>query len=153
MNYRLFKPLVMFFSMTNSLATFQTIMNNIFWDLITKSIIIIYLDNILIFTQILKEYHKIVYRVLEVLAEHKLFLHSEKCEFDKLYIEYLDLVILENQVEIDSMKVTRVHNQPILTTYIDLQVFLRFTHFYSRFIYSFSEIAYSLFNVTISTST
>lgn len=84
--------------MTNSLATFQTIIYNIFWDLVIKSIIIVYLDNILIFTWILKEYYKIVYRVLEVLAKHK------------LYIEYLDLVISENQVEIDFMKVTGVHN-------------------------------------------
>ena len=98
MNHRLFKLLVMFFSMTNSLATFQTIIYNIFWDLVIKSIIIVYLDNILIFTWILKEYYKIVYRVLEVLAKHK------------LYIEYLDLVISENQVEIDFMKVTGVHN-------------------------------------------
>ena len=84
--------------MTNSLATFQTIIYNIFWDLVIKSIIIVYLDNILIFTWILKEYYKIVYRVLEVLAKHK------------LYIEYLDLVISENQVEIDFMKATGVHN-------------------------------------------
>ena len=84
--------------MTNSLTTFQTIINNIFWDLVTESIIIVYLDNILIFTWILKEYYKIVYRVLEVLAKHK------------LYIEYLDLVISENQVEIDFMKATGVHN-------------------------------------------
>ena len=84
--------------MTNSLATFQTIIYNIFWDLVIKSIIIVYFDNILIFTWILKEYYKIVYRVLEVLAKHK------------LYIEYLDLVISENQVEIDFMKVTGVHN-------------------------------------------
>ena len=67
-------------------------------DLVIESIIIVYLDNILIFTWILKEYYKIVYRVLEVLAKHK------------LYIEYLDLVISENQVEIDFMKATGVHN-------------------------------------------
>ena len=84
--------------MTNSLATFQTIIYNIFWDLVIKSIIIVYFDNILIFTWILKEYYKIVYRVLEVLAKHK------------LYIKYLDLAISENQVEIDFMKVTGVHN-------------------------------------------
>jgi len=67
-------------------------------DLVIESIIIVYLDNILIFTWILKEYYKIVYRVLEVLAKHK------------LYIEYLDLVISENQVEIDFIKATGVHN-------------------------------------------
>ena len=44
---------------------------------------IVYLNNILIFTQILKEYHKVVQRVLEILAKYKLFLCLEKCEFDK----------------------------------------------------------------------
>jgi len=59
----------MFFSMTNSPATFQTMMNNIFWDFIAEGIIIVYLDVILIFTQTLKEYYRVVCRVMEVLAE------------------------------------------------------------------------------------
>jgi len=57
---------------------------------------IVYLDNILIFTQILEKYHKAVCRVLGVLTEHKQSLHPEKCEFDKIYIRYLGLVILED---------------------------------------------------------
>jgi len=51
-------------------------MNNIFQDLIVESIMIVYLNDILIFTWMLKEYYKVVYRVLEVLAEHKLFFYS-----------------------------------------------------------------------------
>ena len=58
------------FGMTNSYTIFQTTMNNIFRDLITKEIIIVYLDDILIFTWILEDYHKIVCKILEVLAEH-----------------------------------------------------------------------------------
>ena len=50
MNHGLFKPLAMFFDITNSLATLQTMMKNIFQNLIAKDIIIVYLDNILIFT-------------------------------------------------------------------------------------------------------
>ena len=85
----------MFFGIINSPTIFQTMINNIFWNLITKSIIIVYFDNILIFTQTLEEYSKAVCRVLEVLAEYKLFFYLEKYEFDRFYIEYLDLVILE----------------------------------------------------------
>ena len=59
-------------------------MNNIFQDFITKSIMIVYLDKILM---TLEEHHKIVCRVLEVLAEHKLFLYSKKYKFNKLYIK------------------------------------------------------------------
>jgi len=81
--------------------------NNIFWDLITECIIIVYLDDILIFTQILKEHHKVVHRVLKVLAKHKMFLYLETYKFDKSYIEYLGLVISEDQVKIDLVKVTK----------------------------------------------
>ena len=69
--------------MTNSLVTFQTIMNDIFYNLISKEIIIVYLNNILIFTKTLEEYYKAVFRVLEVLFKHKLFLHPIKYEFGK----------------------------------------------------------------------
>ena len=55
-----------------------------------------YLDNILIFTQMSEEYHKVVCRVLEVLAEHNLFLYPKKHEFEKWCIEYLGLDILED---------------------------------------------------------
>jgi len=100
----------MFFGMTNSPAIFQTIMNNIFRTLIAKGIIVVYLDNILIFTETEKEHERAVWRVLEVLVEHKLFLCLEKYKFHWKRIEYLGLVISENKVEIDPVKVAGVHN-------------------------------------------
>jgi len=48
-----------------------------------ERIVVVYLDNILIFTQTLEEYARAVQRVLEILAEYKLFLHPEKCEFEQ----------------------------------------------------------------------
>jgi len=66
-NRGLFEPLVMFFGMTNSPATFQTIMNDIFWDLIAEGIMVVYLDNILIFTRTKEEHAKAIRRVLQVL--------------------------------------------------------------------------------------
>jgi len=95
-NRGLFEPLVMFFGMTNSPATFQTMMNDIFRTLIAKGIVVVYLDDILIFTRMEEEHEQAVWRVLEVLAEHKLFLCLEKCEFHWKEIEYLRLVISEN---------------------------------------------------------
>jgi len=59
-NRGLFELLVMFFGMTNSPATFQTMMNNIFWDLIAEGIIVVYLDNILIFTRMEEEHTKAI---------------------------------------------------------------------------------------------
>ena len=91
-NRGLFKPLVMFFGMTNSPATFQTIMNNIFRNLIAEGIVVVYLDDILIFTKTEEEHVQVVRQVLQVLKENKLFLCPKKCEFYKQQIEYLGLV-------------------------------------------------------------
>ena len=76
----------MFFGITNSLAIFQK--NNIFQDLIAEGIMIVYLNNILIFTWTLEEHHRAVCRRIEVLAKHKLFLYSKKCKFNKQQIKY-----------------------------------------------------------------
>ena len=73
----------MFFGITNSSIIFQTIINNIFQDLIAEEIMIVYLDNIFIFTQILEDYYKAVYKVFKVLAKYKLFLYFKKYKFDK----------------------------------------------------------------------
>jgi len=107
-NRGLFEPLVIFFGMTNSLATFQTMMNDIFRNLIAEGIVVVYLDDILIFTKTKEEHERAVRRVLQVLKENKLFLHPEKCEFCKQRIEYLGLVISENEVSMDPVKVAGV---------------------------------------------
>jgi hypothetical protein len=64
----------MYFGLTNRLATFQTIMNEIFQDLITKGIISVYLNDILIFTNLLEEHRQITCLVLDYMREHKLYL-------------------------------------------------------------------------------
>jgi len=58
-------------------------MNNIFHDLIVKDIMVVYLNNILIFTRTEEEHAKTIQWVLQVLQENKLFLYLEKCEFCK----------------------------------------------------------------------
>jgi len=147
-NRGLFEPLVMFFGMTNSLATFQTMMNDIFWDLIAEGIMVVYLDDILIFTRMEEEHAKAIKQVLQVLQEHKLFLRPEKCEFCKERIEYLGLVISENEVSMDPVKVVGVREWPTLENKTDVQAFLGFVNFYCRFIWDFSAKARPLFDLT-----
>jgi hypothetical protein len=88
----------MYFGLTNSLAILQTMMNEIFQDLITKGIVSIYLNNILIFTNSLEEHHLITPLVLDCMCKHKLYLRWEKCEFEKTKIEYLSVIISHNKV-------------------------------------------------------
>jgi hypothetical protein len=104
----LFEPLVMYFGLTNSPATFQMMMNEIFQDLITEGIISMYLDNILIFTNSLEEHRQITCLVLDRMREHKLYLRPEKCEFEKVRIEYLGIIISHNNVEMDPVKIAGV---------------------------------------------
>jgi len=125
-------------------------MNNIFRTLIAKGIMVVYLDDILIFTETEEEHEQVVWRVLEVLAEHKLFLHPEKCEFYRKQIEYLRLVISENKVEMDPVKVAGVHDWPTPESWTDVQAFIGFINFYYYFIRDFSTIARPLFNLTCS---
>jgi len=140
-NWGLFDPLVMFFRMTNSPATFQTMMNDVFRTVIVEGIVVVYLDDILIFTKMEEEHEQAVQRVLEILAEHKLFLRPEKCEFHRKQIEYLGLVILENKVAMDPIKVTRVRKWLIPENWTDVQAFVGFVNFYRCFIQDFSTIA------------
>ncbi|SJL00107.1 uncharacterized protein ARMOST_03419 [Armillaria ostoyae] len=73
----LFEPTVMFFGLTNSPATFQWMMNDIFKDLIATGKITVYLDDILIFSKTLEEHRKTTRHVLALLRKHKLFLKAE----------------------------------------------------------------------------
>ena len=76
-----FEPLVMYFGLMNSPATFQTMMNSIMRDLIDKGVVVVYIDNILIFTKTENENDEIVEEVLKWLEENDLFLKPEKCVF------------------------------------------------------------------------
>ena len=71
-----------------------------------------------------------MWRILEVLAKHKLSFCSKKYKFDNQQIKYLELVISKNQVEMGPIKMARVWDWPVPYTYTDLQAFLDFTNFY-----------------------
>jgi len=120
----------MFFGITNSPAIFQTMMNNIFQNLIAEGIVVVYLDDILIFTKTEEKHVQAVQRVLQILKENKLFLRLEKYEFYKQWIKYLGLVISENKVSMDPVKVAGVQEWPILENKTDIQAFLGFVNFF-----------------------
>jgi len=85
---------------------------------------------------------------LEILAEHKLFLCPEKCEFHWKQIEYLRLVISENKVKMDFVKVAGVCDWPTPENWTDIQAFIDFINFYHYFIQDFLTIARPLFDLT-----
>ena len=95
-------------------------MNDIFQDLIVEGIMVVYLDDILIFTRMKEEHTKAIWQVLQVLQENKLFLCLEKYKFCKEQIEYLGLVISENEVSMDPVKVAEVREWPTLENKTDI---------------------------------
>jgi len=147
-NRGLFEPLVMFFGLTNSPATFQTMMNDIFHELIMEGVVVVYLDDILIYTETVEEHRAVTRRVLELLQKHKLFLKPDKCEFEKTRVEYLGVVISHNSVEMDPVKVAGVADWPTPENKKEVQSFLGFVNFYRRFVRDFSHHARPLFDLT-----
>ena len=109
MNCGLFEPMVMFFSLMNTPAIFQSMMNSIFHDLINEGYVTIYMDDILIHT--LNDYelhHQVVNDVLQVLADHNLFLKPQKCQFEVTSIKYLGVTITADSITMDPVKVTGI---------------------------------------------
>ena len=147
-NRGLFEPLVMFFGLTNSPATFQTMMNDVFHIEIMNGHLLIYLDDILILDTKLDEHHKHVKGVLRKLRENKLYLKPEKCEFDRSEIEYLGVIVGNGEVKMDPVKTAGIGEWPIPTCKRDVQSFLGFCNFYRRFIHHFADIARPLNNLT-----
>ena len=98
-NRGLFEPLVMFFRLTNSPATFQTMMNDIFQELVMEGTVVVYIDDILIFMETLEQHREVTCRVLKLLEENQLYLKLDKCEFEKTQVEYLGVIISHNSVE------------------------------------------------------
>src|SRR5882724_10717173 len=149
MNRGLFEPLVMFFSLTNSLAMFQTMMNNIFKDLIDEGVVTIYMDDILIFGSWTKEqHHTIIVKVLDILWKHRLYLKVEKCIFEQPKVKYLSLILSEGCVEMDLVKVAGIQDCPMPKNVTEVQSFVGFVNFYQLFIQDLSHITKPLHQLT-----
>jgi hypothetical protein len=127
---------------------FQNMMNDILKEPIDEGKVLVYLDDILIFTEDLDKYRKLVKRVLAKLKKNKLFLKLEKCDFEKTEVEYLGVIILENSVRIDPIKVKGIMEWPEPMTVKEVQSFLGFVNFYQKFILGYSEVAKLLTSLT-----
>src|SRR4051812_34399173 len=95
----------MFFGLTNSPTTFQNMTNNLLKDLVDRGKVIVYIDDIMIFTVNIKEPWQAVQEVLQILKDNRLFLKAKKCIFKALEVEYLGLLVSEGQVHMDPVRV------------------------------------------------
>jgi RNase H-like domain found in reverse transcriptase/Reverse transcriptase (RNA-dependent DNA polymerase) len=148
-NQGLFEPTVMFFGLCNSPpATFQAMMNDIFKDMIDEGWIVIYMDDILIFSEKLPNHQERTRRVLEQLREHDLYLKPEKCKFDVQEVEFFGLIVQPNRLSMDPTKLAGIKDWPAPTNVKGVRSFLGFGNFYRRFIRHFAELARPLKDLT-----
>lgn len=143
MRYGSFEYLVMPFGMTNSPATFQHFMNDIFRDMVDV-FVVVYLDDILIFSKDLIMHRTHVRRVLQRLREFNLPAKLEKCSFHTDTVEYLGFVVSPSGISMDPEKTAAIRDWPVPKSVRDIQSFLGFANFYRRFIDEYSQIALPL---------
>jgi hypothetical protein len=108
-----------------------------------------YLNNILIFTNLMEEHHRITCLVLDRMHKHKLYLQPKKCKFEQTRIEYLSVIISHNKVEMDPVKIAGVADWPTPSNKKGVQFFISFVNFYQCFIPGFSHHVCTLFDLTM----
>ncbi|KAI2668804.1 Transposon Tf2-11 polyprotein [Labeo rohita] len=131
---------VMPFGLANSPSYFQAFINEVFRDMLNRWVIV-YIDDILIYSSSLTEHIKHVRSVLQRLIAHQLYAKEEKCEFHQDNISFLGYIINADGVAMDEKKVNAVLKWPRPNTLRELQRFLGFANFYRRFIRHFSSVA------------
>ena len=141
--YGLFEYNVMPFGLCNAPGSFQGFMNEILHDFI-DDFVVVYLDDILIYSKNAREHRRHVRLVLERLQAAGIHLKPSKCVFDAEEINFLGYVINENGVSMDPSKVSSIVSWPKPESVHDVRVFLGFANFYRRFIKNYSRLCLPL---------
>ena len=103
-----FEPTVMFFGLTNSLATFQAMINDLLRDLVVEEKVAVFIDNVMVTMETEEGHDKIVEEVLKRLEENDLFVKPEKCVWKIRKIGFLGVIIGKDEVRMEKEKVQGV---------------------------------------------
>ena len=143
-----FEPTVMFFGLTNSLATFQAIMNNLLKDMVVEEKVTVFIDDVMIAMETEEEHDKIVEEVLRRLEENNLFIKPEKYVWKVREVGFLEVVIGADGVRMEKEKVQEVVDWPVPKSIKNVQKFLGLTNYYRQFVKDFVKIARPLHKIT-----
>jgi hypothetical protein len=131
---------VMSFGLTNAPTYFMYLMNKVFMKYL-DTFMIVFIDDILIFSKMMEEHEEHLRLVLEKLRSNQLYAKFSKCEFWLTKVAFLGHVISTGGVSVDSGKIKDVLNWMPPTTASEIQSFLGLAGYYRRFIKDFSKIA------------
>jgi transposase InsO family protein len=141
--YGHFEFLVMPFGLTSAPATFMTLMNDIFRD-VTDQFVVIFIDDILIYSESIEEHRKHVKVVLDRLRQNRLYAKQSKCEFAKTAIEFLGHFVSDRGLQVDPRKIQTIIDWPTPSEPHDIQCFMGLANYYRRFIDKFAHKAANL---------
>ena len=125
-----FELMVMFFELTNSLATFQTMINETPQDLINTGKVASFIDDIIIGTKEEKGYNEIVEEVVKRLVENDLYVEPEKCKWKVKKVGFLEVIIGLEEIKMKEEKVKDILDWPTLKEVKDVQKFLELANYY-----------------------
>jgi hypothetical protein len=135
------------FGLSNAPAAFQRFMNDTFSDMIDVCVVV-YLDDILIYSADTASHKKHVKEVLRRLRKPGLYARADKCEFHAESVEYLGYILSPDGLSMAQDKVQTIRDWPEPRKVKDVQSFLGFANFYRRFIYNYSDIVVPLTRLT-----
>ncbi|GBG72363.1 hypothetical protein CBR_g11941 [Chara braunii] len=145
--YGLYEFVVMPFGLCNAPGTFQHAMNRIFHDYLDK-FVIVYLDDILIFSKTVEEHVAHLDKVLSLLRQHKFKINGEKCEFGRTCVLYLGHEISAEGLKPDDAKVASIRDWPRPQSVTEMRSFLGMTGYYRTFVKNYSVVAAPLTDLT-----
>lgn len=131
------------FGLTNAPSTFMRLMNHILRPFLGK-FVVVYFDDILIYSKTLNDHVGHVKLVLDVLRHERLFANLEKCTFCMDKLVFLGFVISSTGIHVDEEKVKAIKEWPIPKAVSEVRSFLGLAGFYRRFVRNFSTIALPL---------
>jgi hypothetical protein len=129
-SFGLFEPTIMFFSLCNSPATFQVLMDHLFGDFITEGWLIVYMDDLLIHSAGGAEHQRWTEKVLQRLQDNHLYLKLEKSAFVVPKVEYLGMVIKEGHVTMDPTRLAAINEWQSPRSVKGMRSFIGFCNFY-----------------------
>ena len=145
--YGHYEFLVMSFGLTNAPAAFMDMMNRVFKDYFDQ-FVIVFINDILVYSQTESEHEKHLRLVLQRLREHRLFAKFKKCEFWLSQVSFLGHIVSKEGIKVDPAKIEAVRDWPRPKNASEVRSFLGLAGYYRRFVEGFSKIATALTEVT-----